>query len=273
MYQITTLDNGLRILSAPMPYAHSVSVAFFLAAGSRYENPEESGLSHFVEHLCFKGTRQRPSAKDISEAIERVGGVLNGGTDKEITVYWCKVARPHFELGVDILSDMLRNSLFDVSEIDKERNVINEEISMSWDSPGHRTELLLDEVLWPGNALGRDVAGSRETLPNINKDLLVDYVTRQYLPNTMVVGVAGAIEHQEVVSVIDRYLRDWEKGSPRLLHPAADTQEEPRLKVEYKDTEQAHLCLAVRGIPLLHPDRYALDLLNVILGEGMSSRL
>ncbi len=273
MFQKTTLDNGLRIITAPMPYAHSVSIALFLGAGSRYESVSESGLSHFVEHLCFKGTHLRPTAKVISEAIEGVGGVLNGGTDKEVTVYWCKVARPHFLLALDVLSDMLRHSLFDTAEIEKERHVITEEINMSWDSPAHRVDLLIDEILWPEHPLGRDVAGNKEIISGMGQDMLVDYVARQYLPNTTVIGVAGSIDHQEVVSAIGEKFQDWHKGSPTTWIPAIDNQVSPQIKIEHKDTEQAHLCLALRGLPLLHPDRYVLDLLNVMLGEGMSSRL
>jgi len=273
MYQKTILDNGLRVLTSPMPHAHSVSLVLFIASGSRYESPEEAGLAHFVEHLCFKGTYRRPSPKEISEAIEGIGGVLNGGTDKEATLYWCKVARPHLMLGLDVLSDMVLNSRFDEAEIEKERQVINEEINMSMDSPSFRADLLIDEVLWLEPPLGRDVAGSKETVSRISKEMLLTYLRRQYLPNTTVVGVAGAVEHEEVVQGISRQFRDWKQIPPLPWSPATDNQTSPRFKVENKDTEQAHLCLALRGLPLLHPDHYALDLLSVILGEGMSSRL
>ncbi len=273
MHQKTTLDNGLRIVTAPLPHAHSISVVFFLAGGSRYETPDEAGLSHFAEHLCFKGTPRRPTAKDISEAIEGLGGILNGGTDKEATVYWTKVARQHFLHSLDVLSDMLRHSLLEPSEIEKERLVITEEINMSRDSPAFRVDLLSDEVLWPDHPLGRDVAGTKETVSRIGQPELRAFIDRQYLPNSTVVGVAGAIEHDEVVSAIQRWFHDWTARPAPRFSPAPDSQAAPRLKAEYKDTEQAHLCLALPGLPLLHPDRYALDLLSVVLGEGMSSRL
>jgi predicted Zn-dependent peptidase len=168
---------------------------------------------------------------------------------------------------------MVRHSRFDPEEIEKERQVINEEISMSRDSPACLVDLLIDEVLWPGHALGRDVAGTKETVSRITREMLLGFVTRQYLPNTTVIGVAGRVEHESVVSAIARQFQDWERAaSPRWL-PAVDNQTSPRVKVEYKDTEQAHLCLALPGLSLLHPDRYALDLLSAILGEGMSSRL
>lgn len=273
MYQKTTLDNGLRIVTSSMPHAHSVSLVFFLAGGSRYESDEEAGLSHFVEHLCFKGTRRRPTAMAISEALEGIGGVLNGGTDKEATVYWCKVARQHFLLSLDVLSDMLRHSLLDAAEVEKERLVITEEINMSTDSPAFRVDLLIDEVLWPDHPLGRDVAGTKDTVSRMGRNNLRRFIDRQYLPNTTVIGVAGAIEHDEVVSAISRQLKTWKRGIPPRFAPATEGQTSPRIKTEYKKTEQAHLCLALPGLPLLHPDRYALDMLSVVLGEGMSSRL
>ncbi len=273
MHQKTTLANGLRIVTSAMPHAHSISLVFFLAGGSRYESPEEAGLSHFVEHLVFKGTPQRPTAKDISEAIEGVGGILNGGTDKEATVYWAKVARQHFLLSLDVLTDMLRNSQLDPAEIEKERLVICEEINMSRDSPSFRVDLLIDEVLWPRHPLGRDVAGSKGTVCKMDRRMLRDFIDRQYRPNHTVLGVSGAIEHEEVVAAIGKRLQDWPPGPPGAYSPARDRQSAPRLRAEFKDTEQAHLCLAVPALPLLHPDRYALDLLSVVLGEGMSSRL
>ncbi|MBI4332300.1 MAG: insulinase family protein [Chloroflexi bacterium] len=273
MYQKTVLDNGLRVVTSTMPHAHSVSLVLFIAAGSRYESPEEAGLSHFAEHLCFKGTPRRPTAKAISEAIEGLGGVLNGGTDKEATVYWAKVARPHFRLALDVISDMVCHSLLEPAEIEKERLVITEEINMSRDSPAFRVDLLIDEVLWPDHPLGRDVAGSKETVSHINQGMLRGYLGRQYLPNAAVVGVAGAVDHGETVAAIAEQFRDWLPGAPLRHSPASDNQTAPRARTEWKETEQAHLCLALRGIPLLHPDRYALDLLSVVLGEGMSSRL
>ena len=169
MHKKTTLDNGLRIVSARMPRVNSVSIGVIVGAGSRYEEPGQAGISHFIEHLCFKGAKKRPTSKDISEAIEGVGGVINGGTDKELTVYWCKVAQPHFPIAVDVLADMLAHSRFEAGEIEKERQVITEEINMSFDSPQSRVDMLLDEVMWPGQPLGWDVAGTRETVARIEK--------------------------------------------------------------------------------------------------------
>jgi predicted Zn-dependent peptidase len=273
MYCKTVLDNGLRIITSTMPHTRAVCLGIFIGAGSRYESADEAGTSHFVEHLCFKGTERRATAKEVCEPIEGVGGILNGGTDKELTVYWSKVARPHFSLALDVLSDMLLHSKFDPSEVEKERQVIIEEINMSLDSPSHRVDMLIDEVLWPDQALGRDVAGTKETVAALSQHRLLDYGALQYLPNNTVVSVAGDIGHDEVVSSLSQAFSDWHDGAPRPWYPAEDEQNAPRCQVEHRDTEQAHLCLALRGLPLLHPDRFTLDLLNVILGEGMSSRL
>jgi len=245
----------------------------FVGTGSRYESAPQAGLSHFVEHLCFKGTQRRPTAKDIAVTIDGVGGVLNGGTDKELTAYWAKVARPHFGLALDLLSDMLLNSRFDASDIENERKVIIEELNMCLDSPQSRVDMLIDETLWPGQPLGRDVAGSKETVAAIDRSMIVEYAQGSYVPNRTVVAVAGDITHQEVVDSVGRVLDGWPHGAPGVWAPSVDDQTSPRFAAETRRTEQSHLCLAVRGIPHDHPDRYTLDLLNLVLGEGMSSRL
>ena len=158
MHQKITLDNGLRLLTSEMPHTRSVSVVFFIAAGSCYEVEPEAGISHFIEHICFKGTEKRRSSKEISEAIESVGGIINGGTDKELTTFWCRVTSEHFLLALDILVDLLRHSRFDATDIDRERQIIIEEINMSLDSPRQGWARLIDELLWPGQPLGRDIA-------------------------------------------------------------------------------------------------------------------
>lgn len=273
MYWKTVLGNGLRIVSSPMPHTRSVCVCIFVGAGSRYEAAAESGVSHFGEHLCFKGTERRPTAKDISEAIDGVGGVLNGATDKEMTVYWAKVARNHFPLALDLLVDMLRNSKFDPSEMENERKVIVEELNMSMDSPQSRVDTLVDEVVWPNQPLGRDVAGSKETVGAMDRGMILGFLSRHYLPGNAVVGVAGDIGHDEVVDAVQSVLADWPDGPAGAWSPADDSQSAPRLVVEQRQTEQVQLCLAVRGLWHTHPDRFTLDVLNLILGEGMSSRL
>lgn len=273
MYQKTVLGNGLRVVTSTMPHTRSVCISIFIGAGSRYELPEQAGLSHFVEHLCFKGTERRPTSKEISETIDGIGGVLNGGTDKELTVYWAKVARPHFLLALDLLVDMIRHSKFDPQEMENERKVIIEELNMSMDSPQSRVDVLIDEVVWPDQALGRDVAGSKDTVSVLTRQMALDHMSRLYLPSNAVISVAGDISHDEVVDSIVNVFSDWPDGVPSSWLPAEITQDVPRLVLEPRKTEQAHLCLAVHGLSNLHPDRFALDLMNIILGGGMSSRL
>lgn len=271
-YQKTVLPNGLRILTAPMPQTHSVSISLYVGTGSRYERDDEAGVSHFLEHLLFKGTQKRPTAKEIAEAIDSTGGFLNGGTDRELTVYYVKVARPHLDLALDIVIDLVRCPLLDPSEIEKERSVILEELAMVADSPPQLAELLLDATVWPGHSLGRDVAGTPESVSALSRDMAVDYLHRQYVPNNIVLSLAGNLEHQEIVDDVWRALGDWRGGAPTPWFPASNGHG-PALALRYKSTEQTHLCLAVRGLPLNHPDRYALSYLSILLGEGMSSRL
>ncbi len=273
MHQKTILDNGMRLLTTTMPHTRSVSICFFIGVGSRYETEAQAGISHFIEHLCFKGTPKRATANAISTAIEGVGGILNGGTDKELTVYWTKVAQPHFPLALDVLVDMLLHSKFDPVDIERERQVIIEEINMTKDSPSQQVNLLIDELLWPGHPLGRDIAGNKESMAAITREMLLDHLKGQYLPDNTVVAIAGNIQHQEAVTAVSQAVAHWTNQQPRPAYLAYKEQKNPRLQVERRDTEQAHLCLALPGLPLLHPKRYTLDLLNVILGEGMSSRL
>jgi predicted Zn-dependent peptidase len=273
VHQRSTLDNGLRVLSETMPHTRSVSVSVYVGAGSRYETRERAGLSHFVEHILFKGSARRPTAQEISEAIDGVGGVINGGTDRELTVYYVKVARPHFELAADILFDMVRRPLFDAQEIEKERTVILEELRSVADSPAQQVEVLLDETTFPDQPLGWDVAGFESTVMGISRDEALKYLARQYVPNNVVVSVAGNIDHDEVVRYVERELGDWQPGEPGSWFPATDGQTEPRFALKNRRTEQAHISLALRAYSSRHPDRYAVDLFSILLGEGTSSRL
>ena len=273
MYQKTILDNGLRIITAAMPYTQAVCISLFIGAGSRYETEAQAGISHFIEHLLFRGTSKRPTARVISEAIEGVGGILNGGTDKELTVYWCKVAQPHMHLALDVLTDLLLHSKFDHQDIEKERQVIIEEINMSKDSPSQQVHMLIDELLWPNHPLGRDIAGNKESVTGITRDMMLGYLDEQYLPHNTVVAIAGNIKHQEVVAAISQILGDWTTQQTHAGYTTYREQIAQRLCIETRETEQAHLCLALPGLSLFHPRRFVLDLLNIILGEGMSSRL
>jgi len=273
LFQKTILDNGLRVITANMPHTRSVSICIFVGTGSRYEAESEAGISHFIEHLLFKGTNKRTTSRAISEAIEGVGGILNGGTDKELTLYWCKVAQPHFELALDILTDMLLHAKFEPQDIEKERQVIIEEINMSKDSPAQRASMLIDELLWPKHPLGRDIAGSKESVATTNRDTMLNYLQRHYSPNNTVVSIAGNIQPQQMVTAVSKTLGNW--SNQQALHKYLPYQERKvrRLSIETKDTEQAHLYLALPGLSLHHPKRFTIDLLNVILGEGMCSRL
>ena len=273
MYQKTTLDNGLRVITTTMPHTYSVSICIFIGVGSRYETEAEAGVSHFIEHLCFKGTPKRPTAREISEAIEGVGGILNGGTDRELTVYWCKVAKSHFPLALDVLADILLYSRFDPQEIERERKVIIEEINMSKDSPSQQVNMLIDELLWPKHPLGRDIAGNKESVTAITRDIMLGYLASQYQPDNTVVTIAGNMQHQEAVTAVSQALANWNNRQSRPGYSVYKEQPNPRLQVETRDTKQAHLCLALPGLSLFHPQRFTLDLLNVILGAGMSSRL
>jgi len=273
MYDKVVLDNGLRVITSTMPHSRSVCLVILVGAGSCYETKEEAGISHFAEHLLFKGTERRPTAKEISEAIEGVGGIINGGTDKEITVYWCKVASPHFSIALDVLSDLLLNSRFDNKDIEQERHVIMEEINMNLDIPQQRVNMLIDELLWPEQPLGREVVGYKETVSSITREQLLNYVARRYMPNNTVLSIAGNIQHEEAMAQIKPL---FDKLAARELttdYITDDKQTEARLRIEPKDIEQAHLCLAVHGFSHSHPQRFTIDLLSTVLGGGMSSRL
>ncbi|OGN97010.1 MAG: hypothetical protein A2Z77_07985 [Chloroflexi bacterium RBG_13_51_36] len=273
MYDKVVLDNGLRVITSTMPNSRSVCLVILVGAGSCHETKEEAGISHFVEHLLFKGTERRPTAKEISEDIEGVGGIINGGTDKELTVYWCKVASPHFPIALDVLSDLLLNSRFDNKDIEQERHVITEEINMNLDTPQQRVSTLIDELLWPEQPLGREVIGYKETVSSIKREQLLNYVARRYMPNDTVLSIAGNVQHEEAIAQIKPLFDQWSAKELTTGYITDDRQTEARLRIDPKDIEQAHLCLGVHGFSHSHPQRFAIDLLSTVLGAGMSSRL
>ncbi len=273
MHHKTILNNGLRLITAAMPHTRSVCISIFIGTGSRYESETEAGISHFIEHLLFKGTEKRPTAGEIAGAIEGVGGILNGGTDKELTVYWAKVAQPHLSLALEVLTDMLLHPRLDPQDMEKERQVIIEEINMIKDSPSQQVNMLIDELLWPDHPLGRDIAGSKESVTATTRNSILNYLHRQYQPNNTVIAIAGNIRHREMVTAINQLLGNWTNQQPHFGYPAYEPKQAQRLRIKQRDTEQAHLSLALPGLSLFHPQRFALGLLNVILGEGMSSRL
>jgi predicted Zn-dependent peptidase len=272
-YEKTTLKNGVRVITNSMPHTQSVSTILYYGVGSRYEEDRIAGISHFIEHMVFKGTPKRPSAKVISEAIEGVGGVLNAGTGREVTNYWAKVAKANFPLAFDVLSDMLLNANFDPTEIEKERKVIIEEIHMTLDSPPELVNEIISEVIWGEQPAGRDIAGSDATVSSITREELLGYLKTHYLPADMVVSVAGNIQHSDVVQMVEDTLGQLPAGERPVAVGATALKGGPRQRIYFKETEQANLCLAVPALAYKDPRRYILSIMDTILGSGMSSRL
>ena len=241
--------------------------------GSRLEDDRLAGVSHFIEHLFFKGTQRRPTSKEIADAIEGVGGFINASTDKELTAYWARVPSEHMNLGFDVLFDIVANSKLDPADVERERMVILEELRMYQDQPQDLVQNLFEELIWPDHPLGRDIAGTEESVTRLSRDDILEYADAHYrLPN-LVIGAAGSLSEQETLAVVTGglSLRSDANGGEEPIAPPALAG--PRVLVRRRDTEQAHICLGARAFSYLHPDRHALDLLNTVLGEGMSSRL
>ncbi len=272
-FQKTTLPNGLRVTTCEMPLTRSVSVNVYVGVGSRYESDERAGVSHFIEHMLFKGTERRPTPVEISSTIEGTGGMINAGTEHELTVYWCKVAQPHFEESLDVLMDILRNSLFESESIEKERQVVFEELNMINDYPTYRADSLIDEMMWPEHALGREIGGTKQSVGEITREMMLEHLGEYYTPGNVVVSVAGNVRHEDVVRQVGELSADWPTAQARGWSPVTHTQQAPQVRLEYRRTEQTHLCIGLPGFSIVDPDRYALDVLSIILGEGMSSRL
>jgi predicted Zn-dependent peptidase len=273
MYQRTVLENGLRVVTAELPHTRSATVSIYVGAGSRYERDEEAGLSHFLEHMLFKGASRRPTAREISEAIESVGGVHNAATDREATLYYAKVPHTAAMTVIDILADMVTAPVMDPVELEKERAVILEELAGIEDSPAEMSAILADETLWPGQPLGREIGGTPQSVQALPLEAVVQYFRKQYVPGNMVLAVAGNIRHAEVAAAAERWLGAVPPAEPGSWFPAVPRGETPRLRVREKQTEQAHLCFGFPGVPLDSEERFAVSLLNMLLGEGMSSRL
>jgi predicted Zn-dependent peptidase len=273
-YRLTRLPSGARIITAPMRERASVSIAVMFAVGSRYEDAERAGLAHFIEHMVFKGSRRYPTAKDISEAIEGVGGVLNAATDKEATLFWAKVPGSRFALAADVLCDMVFRAGLDAAELAKERLVVIEELRMYMDNPQDYVHTLFDEVMWPDHPLGRDTAGSEETVRSFERDDCLRYLGEHYRADNVVISVAGAVEHDEACEVLAPIVAAWGSGPAVAAPPAPPVlPTSPRLRFLNKRTEQANVVLGTPGVSYLDDDRFAADMLNAVLGEGMSSRL
>ncbi|MBX5475163.1 MAG: insulinase family protein, partial [Thermoleophilia bacterium] len=265
------LDNGLRVLAADLPHAQSVTVMMMLAAGSRYETAETNGIAHFAEHMFFKGTERRPSARQIAGEIDAIGGEFNAFTGKEYTGFYVKCAADHRDVALDVLVDMLRNSRFDPEEIEREKGVIVEEMNMYFDTPRDFIGGVYEQLLYGDQPLGWDIIGRKETVRSATRETFLGYLDRWYRPSRMVLGVAGRTGG-DVVERAQELLGDLapaETGEPAPVQPHASE----RVRVHTKQSDQAHVCLGVHSYPLEHPDRYALQLLATVLGGGMSSRL
>ncbi|MGH2354732.1 MAG: M16 family metallopeptidase [Chloroflexota bacterium] len=271
-YHRHVLPNGLRVLVAPMQHTRSVTVALFFGMGSRYEAAHEQGIAHLAEHMLFKGSQRYPTAQLISETIEGVGGILNAATDKELTVYYAKVASRHADLAFDLLADMVQAPRFEAAELEKEKRVVLEELGLAQDAPGEWIHQLLSELLWPEQPLGWEIAGTPPTVNAQTRDSLLAYVRRGYGPANTVLMVAGDADPGRVAAQATARFAATGAPPPSWL-PAKDAHGQPQLAAQVRETEQAYLCLGGRALSRSDPDRYALRLANAVLGDGMSSRL
>lgn len=268
-----TLVNGLRLLMLPVHNFQSVSMGVFVKVGSRYETANLSGISHFIEHMLFKGTKNRPSPRQIAEAIEGIGGINNAYTSPETTVYYAKVAAGHIQVALDFLIDLVRNPLFTPADIQKERQVIAEEINMVYDSPDEWLDVIIDEVIWPDHPLGQSVTGTATSLANINRQDLTAFYNNSYHPGNIIIALAGTFEPDDVINEIEQRVSNWLPKTIPVSEVAPPPQTEMRYRIEHRAIEQGHLCLALPALSRTDPNRYALSVLNTILGDGMSSRL
>lgn len=268
--RLTTLPNGVRVVTEELPLARSVTTGFWVGVGARDEAPAVAGASHFLEHLLFKGTESRTAAQ-IAEAVDAVGGEMNAFTAQECTAYYTRLPAGQLVLGLDILCDVLWAPAFRPHEIEAERQVILEEIAMEEDTPDDRVLTLLAEGLFPGHSLGREVLGTRASIGAMTRADIRGFHDEWYRPANLVVAVAGAVAHDEVVDGVARRLAGIEGGAP----PDRVVPAEPprRLEVLKRRVEQSHLAVGVRALPKGDPDRFALAVANVVLGGGMSSRL
>ena len=271
-YHLTAFRNGLGVALKPMPQAQSVSVGVWVRAGGRYESPERSGISHFLEHLLFKGTRRR-SCEQLKQQIEGVGGSLNGFTAEEFTCYMAKVPARHTRRAVDVLADMVRRPTFAPDDLQKEREVVIEEIRMYEDAPGQYIHDLFSQLLWPAHPLGRLLSGTIDTVRRITRDDVVQYWGRMYQARNSLVTLAGAFETEETLRQLRKAFGSMRSGRPPTFLRAPRSRRGPQVRIWNKPTEQTHLCVGAYAIPHTHPDRFALELLHVILGANMSSRL
>jgi predicted Zn-dependent peptidase len=266
----TRLPNGVRILSEELPSLGSVTIGIWVENGSRYERVDQAGISHFLEHLFFKGTERRTAAQ-IAEEIDAVGGVLNAFTGKEYTCYYAKVLSEHLPLALDLLADLFTHSTFAADEIDRERTVVIQEISQVEDTPDDYIHDLFNLRFWPGHPLSRPIAGTAESVGKFGREDFVDFLHHRYRPDRIIIAGAGGVTHEALVDMAGRHF----EGLHGTADPVDGTKPEPRpgVHVHPKALEQVHLCLGAPGISQVDGDRYAANLMNLAMGGGMSSRL
>jgi predicted Zn-dependent peptidase len=273
VFERSVLANGLRVVTAPMPEARSVTCMIMVAAGSRYETRESNGIAHFSEHMFFKGTERRPTARDIAAEVDAIGGEFNAFTGKEYTGYYVRCAAESRSLALDVLVDMIRHSKFDSGEIEREKGVIAEEMNMYFDSPRDYVDAIYESLLFGDQPLGWDVIGTKKTVKSATRETFLDYLGRWYVPSRMVVGLGGCLDG-DITAEVEKLLGDLapgESGSPAPAKVPSPTK--PRVRVRHKTSDQAHLIIGMLSQPTQHPDRYVLQVLAAILGGGMSSRL
>src|SRR5215469_7527144 len=267
------LSNGLRVLTIPMPSFESATVLVMAGAGSRYETQKNSGISHFLEHMAFKGTDRRPTAMDISSLIDGMGGEFNAFTGKETTGYYIKSSKDKVETSLDVLSDMLLHSKFDPEEIEKEKGVIIEEINLYEDMPARKIGDIYEQLLYGNTPMGWDIAGSKEVIRSITRDDFMSYLAELYSASNLTVVVSGGIDSEKTFELAEKYFGEMKKFTTKKFDPLHEQQAAPAVLVKQKQTEQIHIALGVRTIPISSPKRYPLSVLSAILGGGMSSRL
>ena len=283
MFKKITLKNGLRIITVPQKSTPAVTVLVLVGTGSKYETKETKGISHFLEHLYFKGTKKRPSGLLIAEVLDKLGGVYNAFTSEEYTGYYAKVATPHFETALDWVSDIYFDSLLPKKEIEKERGVIIEEINMYLDMPMIYIGELWKTLLYGDQPAGWDIAGTKKTVSKITREQILNYMKSQYVASNTIVCIAGNISLPQAINKIENCFSGISKTQPKSKPPVIDAsvnsalivekQEKPKTLLFSKKTDQTHLALGVRAFNLFHPHRFTLEILGIILGGMMSSRL
>lgn len=265
------LRNGITIVTEKIPYVRSASISIWIKTGSRFEKTiEENGISHFIEHMVFKGTKNR-TAKEIAEEMDSIGGQLDAFTGREHTCFYAKVMDKHTSKVFNLLSDVILNPRFSVNDIEKEKKVITEEIKMYMDSPDEYIHDMFVKNLWGDHPLGRPILGNEDAVNKLSRESILQFYRKQYSPKNMVIAVAGNIEHSNIVKFVKSYLGSWDNGglTVSIDTPVSNTN----CVVETKKLEQVHICIGTKGLPYNHKDRYILYVLNDILGGSVSSRL